>query len=431
MDTEDDITAAWCREISPGLAVFNKAFIRRAGAGLFPYVLLDGNKEAVDYCVKKEAQLFYNEGLYETDKVHTDIHKSDRGVFLVERFNENEKNVYLSLSHNGSLIFFGGGNPDHSNRYDVSGCDVVSFKEAFVPVIGMECDNAIIENILKKYPGIWNMDMDEIANNTTLCHYGHSDDDTLKEEDFSWLSGNTDLPAEDGSVSDSQPVLSAAEPGTQKSTEPEDKTGSDEQQSAPETGTGRETKDEASDPNNTPSAASAAVADNEENRHGPSEKGTDGSNAAEEQSAGPEKEKTDRAPGFTNEEREHNSRLLEAITDEYNNVLKLIDQENVPGMFSPVKRIINESLETTNFEESPIKKYIEISKDFSTELYKRLYESTEPLRQKFNSDVKRDIRHLTCYNCSSKWNADATFVKKDYGESKCPKCGTLIRFEMD
>ena len=58
MQKENRVKENWCESVSKELVVFNKAFIRRAGAGLFPFIVLEGNKEAIDYCVTTEAKLF-------------------------------------------------------------------------------------------------------------------------------------------------------------------------------------------------------------------------------------------------------------------------------------------------------------------------------------------------------------------------------------
>ena len=59
----------WCGNFSKPLAVFNKAFIRRLGKGLHPYIQLEGSEKDCAYCIDMEARLFYDNGLYESDEV--------------------------------------------------------------------------------------------------------------------------------------------------------------------------------------------------------------------------------------------------------------------------------------------------------------------------------------------------------------------------
>ena len=50
----------WCGNFSKPLAVFNKAFIRRLGKGLHPYIQLEGSEKDCAYCINMEARLFYD-----------------------------------------------------------------------------------------------------------------------------------------------------------------------------------------------------------------------------------------------------------------------------------------------------------------------------------------------------------------------------------
>lgn len=425
---EKELTENWCKEISPSLAVFNKAFIRRAGKGLFPYVLLDGNKEAVDYCARKEAILFYESGVYEKDEVYTDIRNGKRGVYLVERFNPNEKDIYSTLSKDGSLIFFNNGNPDHANRYDVSGCDVVSFKEAFIPMIGMDCDDGVIENVLKTYPNIWNMDISEIVNNATLCHYSHADDDTLTERDFEWLSGK---PITDEDTGDDVSSMKTDSGTPEKETvrvAPENISSEGPKADIQSEKPAEKDETEMGGHSTAEAEPMEAVSDQKAETGNDTSRSENADNESGNKSSHNVKAK-DKGYGITPTEDENNHKLRDAMVVEYKEVNDIIAKEKVPGMFNPVKRVIDESLETLDFSESPIKKYIDVSKDFSTDLYKRLYSQTEPLRRKFETDIKRKYKHLTCFNCSFEWDEDVTFAEGEVCTAECPKCKTKVGYE--
>lgn len=400
-ETDED----WCKSFSPGLAVFNKAFIRRAGKGLFPYVLLKGGKEPADICIRKEAELFYNAGIYDAEDVHTDITSDKRGVYSAGTWNEKEKDRYNALSNNGSIIFFTDGSPAHANEYDISGCSTFAFKEKIVPMMGMDISDDIIKKLIAEHPEIIDMDMMLVANNTMLRHYENADDEILTIKDFDWLD------KADRGVSDKEPAQKER-PVTLSEERPE-KTESEQVEVPVPTEPAPEKKTEEKPAEKTDNKADRPA------KEKPSETGSDKA----------DKKTEINEYGLTADDEVNNQKLLREIKKEYDIVIAMIAKEPVPSMFAPLKRVLEASEESDDFAASPIKKYIEISKDFSTDVYNRLYKITEPLRLKFIKGVKKKIKHITCFNCSHEWDVDVTFMEGSIGESECPDCGTVVRFE--
>ena len=122
--------------------------------------------------------------------------------------------------------------------------------------------------------------------------------------------------------------------------------------------------------------------------------------------------------------------LLSEIRKEYTELLKYIISLK-SSIWKPIKRIVRNSLETNDYSESVILKYLELSKDITTDLYTRLYTVTEPIRRKFEDGVKREYKKLVCYNCSAQWKVDVTFMGKDHDESECPICQSSIGYDKD
>lgn len=419
---EAELAPDWCRQFSKGLAVFNKAFIHRAGKGLFPYVLLKGDKPSTDYCIKKEAQLFFENGIYDSDNVNTALSSTRRGVYQAGTWSNEQDSLYEALAKNGSLLFFTDGAPDHANTYDVSQCSTVSFRESLIPMLGMDLSEEVAEKVLSKYPKLLAMDILSVANYTMLNHYSNSEDDeVLSESDFDWVVNG---------IEDYEPDKDNQETDEKSYEQPQKDTALDDKPAAREETRKKpqETFEEESKAKPEPVVVPVPVP--VEKAGDKSEKKDEAADTQPTAEAIPAQKKSGVDEyGLTAEDEKHNEELLNDIRKEYDAVIQLITNESVPALFSPLKKVLEQSKESNDYSESPIKKYIEISKDFSTDVYNRLYKNTEPLRISFNKNVKRKMKHITCFNCSKEWDVDVTFMEGSIGESECPKCKTLIRFE--
>lgn len=373
MQKENRVKENWCESVSKELVVFNKAFIRRAGAGLFPFIVLEGSKEAINYCVTTEAKLFYDAGTYSSDKVYNtkDLEKKNRGVYFIGIWNEDSKDVYTSLASEGSLLFFTTDNVQKANRYSVNGCEILSFKAAFMPVIAMECSDEVLSDALKLYPFIKDMDMLEVSNNTVLAHYENYDDDIIHKDDFDWAKNYSNAPV------------------NEKSENKEDN---------------EDTKNEKAEPENKSSKKSETNV-----------------NSAPVK---PAKKKV------SDETAKKNMDLLNNVREKYQKIIDYIEEVNT-SMWKPVEKFAKQALETNDFSESIIMNYLNISQDVTTDLYRMLYDEIEPARKDFEDNVVRSYKKITCFNCREEWEVDVTFLGEKQETCECPKCNTTIRYDKD
>lgn len=467
----------WCGTFSKPLAVFNKAFIRRLGKGLHPYIQLEGSVKDCAYCIGMEARLFYDNGLYESDEVLPfEPDSKNRGVYAAGEWVDANIPLYKKLSENGSLLFFTRGGVQRANHYDVTGCEVYSFREQFLKVIDMPCDDGIFDIIAEKYPDVFGYDIETAANNTMLCHYSQYDDDVIHADDFRWVeegeeektgdsSPNPKKESEAAEAAEKAEKAEKEEPHTEEVEEPagtaaegprEEPAPQEQEQSV--TDEDKDKEQELTDENNPTLADENTKEDDSKidvpatpDEEKPAEKSVDEETASEELAGDKEavqegnqspetddkKSATKKSPkkkrnayGLTEEDERHNQELLSDVRKEYTELLKYVISQK-SSIWKPIERIVRNSLETNDYSESVILKYLELTKDVTTDLYTRLYTVTEPIRRKFEDGVKRKYKKLVCYNCSAQWKVDVTFMGKDHDESECPICQSSVGYDKD
>lgn len=372
----NEISENWCEEISKDLSVFNKAFIKRAGNGLFPYIVLKGSKKSVSYCLEQEALLFYQSGLYDNKTVHEIGKNKERGVYFEPQWKPEHENDYEMLKDEGSLIFFTKGIIPRANNYDVSGCEIFSFKKEFLAVCNMNCTDETFSFVLEQYPGIQNMDILEVSNNTILQHYANSDDDLLTKDDFLWLQENNHKQG-----------IKAEQSGQENTTK---KT------------VQKETKESPRKTDKEPKAA------------------TTGNKAA--------KDKGKSSVCITDTVDKTNKLLLNKVQRKYENLIDYIKKLDV-SMWKPIEQLANKAIKTKDYSDSLIMKYLALSNDITTDLYRILYEEVEPERQNFENNVKRTVKTIKCFNCGNETKVDVTFMEEENGTIECPKCGVQLGYD--
>ena len=408
----------WCESFSKPLAVFNKAFIRRLGKGLHPYIKITGSENDCKYCVDMEAQLFYDNGLYESNEVYQIQSDSvARGVYFVGEWLNHDVLLYKKLSEDGSLLFFTGGDVQRANHYNITGCEAYSFKGQFLKMIDMPCDDGIFDIVSEKYSDIFRCDIETAVNNTMLCHYSMYDDDVIHIDDFKWVKEGMDvkidIPAPEPKVTEeANDTLEADSPENKPATKTGDQETVDSKK--PEESLYTEQKPESE--LELPVEKSTSDVPKEELKRKPLNKKT--------------AKKKKNSYGLTEEDEKRNREYLIKVRKEYTELLNYVVSLNA-SMWKPIERIVRNSLETDDYSESIILKYLELSKDITTELYNHLYDITEPIRREFIDGVKRKMKPLVCYNCSSKWKVDVTFMEKDHDEAECPICGSAVGFDKD
>lgn len=456
----------WCGNFSKPLAVFNKAFIRRLGKGLHPYIQLEGSEKDCAYCINMEARLFYDNGLYESDEVLLfKPYSENRGVYAAGEWVDANIPLYKKLSENGCLLFFTSGNVQRANHYDVTGCEAYSFREQFLKASDMPCEEGIFDIVMEKYPDVLGYDIGTATNNTILCHYSQYDDDIIHADDFKWVEEGKEEKTDDPSLNlerkpetaekEEQHTVTVNEPVETTTEEPcEEPAPQERDQSA----TDEDKEQKLTDKDNpVPAEENAEKDDFRTDAHDtPDDKEPEKESAEEtdtvkepakdekvarvkkqQPEADKEKPATKKTPkkkrnayGLTEEDERYNQMLLSEIRKEYTELLKYIISLK-SSIWKPIERIVRNSLETNDYSESVILKYLELSKDITTDLYTRLYTVTEPIQRKFEDGVKREYKKLVCYNCSAQWKVDVTFMGKDHDESECPICQSSIGYDKD
>ncbi|SDW82885.1 hypothetical protein SAMN05216391_1194 [Lachnospiraceae bacterium KHCPX20] len=373
------ISETWCESFSKPLAVFNKAFIKTKGHGLYPYIILLGTEEDAKYCAKKEAQLFYQHHLVTSQDVKTNIldtKQEEAHVYYIGAWDSDKKEEYVELAKNKCVLFFLQKADLKANRYDISGCILGRFKTDILPTIGLGCDDNMAFSITNKYENIFELPTEEIANETLLTHYAKYDDDILHLDDFAWIDQQN-----------------------RKEKQKREKKAGAENKKYKERNKVQENKKEQIE---APSENESEV-----NNH----KRTETDSQREDDDA-------------------FNKKLLAGIEAEYRDLLEYLKRQG-DSRFNPVQRVVEESLNTCNYEESLAQKYLETLSDYSTELYHRLYNTTERLRKKYVNNLKRKIITCECFNCKEKFDLDVTFEEKGEHIAICPNCKINVMYEVN
>lgn len=131
---------------------------------------------------------------------------------------------------------------------------------------------------------------------------------------------------------------------------------------------------------------------------------------------------------LSEEENERNWALLHQLIDKHNQCIKIIDDSYNTG-FYPIKSTLQECVNKKVFNRQYCRIYMDISNDYTTELYNNLYE-LDQMVQDFHKSVVRKKLHLGCPNCGSEWDEDLTFLTPGIHEVSCPKCDMSRRIEV-
>ncbi len=124
---------------------------------------------------------------------------------------------------------------------------------------------------------------------------------------------------------------------------------------------------------------------------------------------------------LTPEETAENNTLLSRIRASYEACIAAID-ESCNTLFIPIKRRIADALEKNDFSTQLTVLYLEVSSDYSTPVYKALYEADKEAIT-FNNSVHRQYLECGCPGCNHTWYEDITFLKAGINDIRCPKCG--------
>ena len=310
-----------------------------------------------------------------------------------------------------------------------------SWVETFIKNISLQGENGPLkESELEDAPNFSKLnkyaaqDVNGAIANTLICHFNRTTDLKFSPQDLKWLS------AEPAEGSEKEPV--AAEPETEmkesETTEPET---TEPEATASEATEPEVTRTEATEPE--PEATEPKATETEVIRP----EATEPANmAARSQmfAAGapndppvPTKKNNvlDSAKdSLSEEENERNWALLHQLIDKHNQCIKIID-DSYNTSFYPIKSTLQECVNKKVFNRQYCRIYMDISNDYTTELYNNLYE-LDQMVQDFHKSVVRKKLHLGCPNCGSEWDEDLTFLTPGIHEVSCPKCDMSRRIEV-
>lgn len=209
--------ADWCKDFSRHLAAFNKAFLTMGGTKIARNLVLKGDNQSVEYCAKKEAELFHDQGVFETPKV-LEEGATETGVYMFGRYDRAKSALYKEKYDQGSICIFSDGESSMSfqmkNIINVSECKKTAFIQRVSDNIGLnEITTEMLKHLLsdkpewEKYISIANV----FINNTLIHHFENYDDMDFHDNDLDWL-----LPEDQRRVIEADRVVSADKENAEK-----------------------------------------------------------------------------------------------------------------------------------------------------------------------------------------------------------------------
>lgn len=281
-----------------------------------------------------------------------------------------------------------------------------SWVETFIKNISLQGENGPLkESELEGAPNFSKLnkyaaqDVNGAIANTLICHFNRTTDLKFSPQDLKWLSAEEEPAEESAAVVKPETEPETKEPGA---TEPE--------ATEPET---TEPEAEPAEPEVNMAARSQMFAGAPEDPPAPTKKNNILDSAKD---------------SLSEEENERNWALLHQLIDKHNQCIKIIDDSYNTG-FYPIKSTLQECVNKKVFNRQYCRIYMDISNDYTTELYNNLYE-LDQMVQDFHKSVVRKKLHLGCPNCGSEWDEDLTFLTPGIHEVSCPKCDMSRRIEV-
>lgn len=300
-----------------------------------------------------------------------------------------------------------------------------SWVETFIKNISLQGENGPLkESELEDAPNFSKLnkyaaqDVNSAIANTLICHFNRTTDLKFSPvQDLKWLSAAAEEPEEE---SEPEPEESEAETTEPEATESE----ATEPEPEPEA-----VKPEATEPEVTRTEATEPKSEPAE----PEAKDIRSQMFAEAPTDPPAPTKKNNVldsakDSLSEEENERNWALLHQLIDKHNQCIKIIDDSYNTG-FYPIKSTLQECVNKKVFNRQYCRIYMDISNDYTTELYNNLYE-LDQMVQDFHKSVVRKKLHLGCPNCGSEWDEDLTFLTPGIHEVSCPKCDMSRRIEV-
>lgn len=321
--------------------------------------------------------------------------------------------VYFTSEVNGNVLFI---------TVDISdmACPP-SWVETFIKNISLQGENGPLkESELEDAPNFSKLnkyaaqDVNGAIANTLICHFNRTTDLKFSPQDLKWLSAAAEEPAEEP---EPEPETEMKEPETTEpeTTEPE----ATAETTEPEAIEPEVTRSEATEPAPEPAKPETNMARSQMFAGAPEEPPVPTKKNNVLDSA---------KDSLSEEENERNWALLHQLIDKHNQCIKIIDDSYNTG-FYPIKSTLQECVNKKVFNRQYCRIYMDISNDYTTELYNNLYE-LDQMVQDFHKSVVRKKLHLGCPNCGSEWDEDLTFLTPGIHEVSCPKCDMSRRIEV-
>lgn len=317
--------------------------------------------------------------------------------------------VYFTSEVNGNVLFI---------TVDISdmACPP-SWVETFIKNISLQGENGSLkESELEDAPNFSKLnkyaaqDVNGAIANTLICHFNRTTDLKFSPQDLKWLSAAAEEPAEEPEEPETETEMKWPE-----TTEPE----ATAEVAEPEAIEPKVTRSEATEPAPEPAEPEANMARSQMFAGAPEEPPVPTKKNNVLDSA---------KDSLSEEENERNWALLHQLIDKHNQCIKIIDDSYNTG-FYPIKSTLQECVNKKVFNRQYCRIYMDISNDYTTELYNNLYE-LDQMVQDFHKSVVRKKLHLGCPNCGSEWDEDLTFLTPGIHEVSCPKCDMSRRIEV-
>lgn len=400
-------SADWCKEFSSKLAVFNIAYVKRKGLGLFNIVELKGNDEAVRYCFEQEKKYFSENGI--------DI------VLNPEKPFEDKINFYEKYEG------------VNKNTFDISRCIIPNPAKDFFKALHLDGNFEDFKEDLNKID-YKKYSMEKLVNNTIMAHYRNHIDENFYADDIAWIIGKViDKNKKDNSESVSKPVkFDESEKSVEENKIINQSEPNDDKTKIPDPSlNGMKINPEKKD---IDFIKTTAGLENKQEEKTDTEIKIETETKEEEETFIPKPvqitKKTDelvKKEELSEAEIENNKKYLAQITEKYNEVINLIENLHNSKWKILLNRI-KDALKTKKFNQQWCLLYLEVSDDVSTELYLNLYNLDE-FAKVFNKNIIHQVLPMGCPMCGTSWDEDITFETKGVHYIECPNCTSSRPYE--
>ena len=435
------VRADWCKDFSRQLTAFNKAYLAVGGKKLARNLILKGEKSAVEYCVKKEAEFFAGADIFPTADVLKEGDEKE-GIYLFWKYDASKSNIYKEKYDAGNICIFTDGEDRMpfrmKNVIDVSDCRKKVFLQQVVENGGLtNVTEAELEKWLENRPGWeeYTATPNVFINNTLLYHFEWHEDLIFRERDLDWLlpedlrtpaeqetaEQETTQQADDAAREDAEGTKGREEITVQGSGDEAATQGTDDVTPTPEVSDGTVTAPQETD-RATPQAGEVT-----EESKGETEEPKEEMEVPEELD-----EKT--APQkicLSKEDTQKNAEIRAKLDEIYKKAEIYLEKKGASIHRDILKSIQREREEGVYTEDAAhCRQFLDKGGDTKSPEYKVIYEMDMDAA-KLLDGVTKLMAKETCFNCGFTWEEDLTFKPEGILTVTCPKCGETQREYKD